>query len=76
MYQHGQPRIYPKVNQISFVLEVEGRPENGIRGRLNVKVSRYSKFKTRNGSTVLHVATFTVALTLTDDNFAHAWFKF
>ena len=34
VYQHDQPRIYPKVIQISFVLEVGGRQENGIRGRL------------------------------------------
>ena len=34
VYQHDQPRIYPKVIQISFVLEVEERQENGIRGRL------------------------------------------
>ena len=40
VYQHDQPRIYPKVIQISFVLEVEERQENGIRGRLKMYFKR------------------------------------
>ena len=41
MYRHDQPRICPKVIQISFGLEVEGRPESGIHGRLKKVCNTY-----------------------------------
>ena len=43
VYQHDQPRIYPKVIQISFVLEVEERQENGIRGRLKYVLMSFKR---------------------------------